>query len=107
MSNAAFARFNVSFQLRFTIYYSPRLAAAHRRQDRDFAVVGKSGVQQLLAPHVILVQKNVDMLPEVSLFVHHSIAQARMLPPQATQSLTDGLRRSVHDDLTLSIRKVS
>ena len=47
------------------------------------------------------------MLPELSLFIQHAIAQANVQPPQTIESLTNSRSRSVNDDLALSIREVS
>jgi len=80
---------------------------ANRRQDRYLAIVWQSGVEQLLAANVVVVQENVYMLPDTSLFVHHSIAQARMQLPQTSQRFADCAGGRVQRDSALSVRKVS
>ena len=84
--------------------YSP--SAADRRQYRNLAIVWQRRVEQFLAPHIVVVEKNVYMLPELSLFIQHAIAQANVPAPQTIESFTNGCRRRIDNDLTLSIRKV-
>ena len=47
------------------------------------------------------------MLPKLSLFIQHAIAQANVPAPQTIKSFANSGSRRVNNDLTLSIRKVS
>ena len=51
-------------------------SSSHRRQNCNLAILRKSGVEQLFASNVLVVKKNVDVLPELASFIQHSIAQA-------------------------------
>jgi len=93
--------------LPFTIHDLRYFAAADRRQDRNLAVVWEGRIEELFAPNVIVVEKNVYMRSQVSLFIQHPIAQAEMLLPQTIQGVTNGRGRNVDDNLALPIRKVS
>jgi len=83
------------------------LSAAHRRQNRYLAVVRQRRVEQFFTSNVVVVEKNVYVLPELSLFVQHAIAQANVPAPQSVKSFPNGCSRRVNDDLTLSVGKVS
>src|SRR6185295_4086362 len=93
--------------LRFTIHYLLVPSAADCRQNRNLAVLRQRSIEQLLAPHVVVVKENVYVLPQLSLFVEHAIAQANVPAPQTFKRFTYGCSRSVNDDLALSICKVS
>src|SRR5882724_9401493 len=90
--------------LLITHYFS--LPSAHRRQNRYLAVFRKRRVEQFFTSYVVIVEKNVYVLPELPLFIQHSIAQANMPAPQSVKSFPNGCSRRVNDDLALSVRKV-
>ena len=82
-------------------------SATDRRQDRNFTILWKRRLKQLLPPHVVLIKKNIDVLAQVSLLIQHSVTQARMLAPEDLQRFTQLLRVRVHADLVLPGSEVS
>jgi len=56
-------------RLASTVVRQPSLAASHRRQDRNLAIIRKSGVEHLFASNVLVVKKNVDVLPKLAPFI--------------------------------------
>jgi hypothetical protein len=99
----------VSFTIhdsRFTIHDLLPFSTAHRRQDRNLAVIRDSGIKELFAPNVIIVKENIYVRSQLSLLIDYSVAQAQMLPPQNIQRFTKRRGGSFDDDLPLPIRKI-
>ena len=92
------------YDLRLTIHYF--FSPANCWEDCDLAILRQRCVEELLAPHVFLIKKDVHMRPQVTLFIHDSIAQTQMSFPQTIESFRDGSGWRVNNDLALPVREV-
>src|SRR5882757_4815017 len=81
-------------------------AAAYSGQDRNLTVLRERCVEQLLAPYIVVIQKNVYVLPQLPLLIQHAIAQANVPLPQTIERFTNSCRRRINSDLTLPVGKV-
>jgi len=73
----------------FTLHFSP-FSAADRRQNRNFAIGWKRCVEQFLTPHIVVIEENVYVLSELTLFIQHAIPQADVTAPQALKGFANG-----------------
>ena len=55
--------------------------------------------------YVAIAFEDINVLANLPLFIKHSVAQRRMLPPKFRQNLIDGRESAGQDDLGLAVRK--
>src|SRR5487761_1184413 len=94
---------NISLSRRRPIAESlkPKSPPGHRRHDRDLVLLTDLGLEAWSKAYILVVQVDVDELPQLTLVVQESVPKARVAGVERLDRRFQVVRLNRHGDLTV------